>query len=38
MTVPVKNKPNEIYLSRIYDAPVRMVWDAWRKDDQVSQW
>ena len=21
-----KNKPNEIYISRIYDAPVKMVW------------
>lgn len=38
MTAPVKNKANEIHLSRIYDAPVRMVWDAWTQDDQVAQW
>ncbi len=33
-----KNKPNEIYLSRIYDAPVKMVWDAWVDPKQVAQW
>lgn len=32
-----KNKSNEIHLSRIYDAPVRMVWDAWTTD-QVAHW
>ncbi len=31
------NKPNEIRLYRIYDAPVKMVWDAWTTD-QVAQW
>ena len=33
-----KNKANEIYISRIYDAPVKMVWDAWVDPKQVAQW
>ena len=33
-----KNKPNEIYLTRIYDAPVKMVWDAWTVPEQVAKW
>jgi len=33
-----KNKPNEIYISRIYDAPVKAVWDAWVDPAQVAQW
>jgi uncharacterized protein YndB with AHSA1/START domain len=33
-----KNKPNEIYISRIYDAPVKAVWEAWTDPDQVAQW
>lgn len=31
-------KPNEIYITRLYDAPVKMVWDAWVEPDQVAQW
>ena len=34
----VKNKPNELYISRIYDAPLKMVWDAWVDPAQVAQW
>ena len=34
----VKNKANEIYIERIYDAPVKMVWDAWVEPKQVAQW
>ena len=34
----VKNKPNELYLTRIYDAPVKMVWDAWTDPKQVAKW
>lgn len=34
----VKNKPNEIRISRIYDAPVKAVWDAWTDPKQVAQW
>lgn len=33
-----KNKANEIYITRLYDAPVKAVWDAWTDPDQVAQW
>jgi uncharacterized protein YndB with AHSA1/START domain len=33
-----KNKPNEIQLTRIYDASVKAVWDAWTDPKQVAQW
>jgi uncharacterized protein YndB with AHSA1/START domain len=33
-----RSKPNEIRITRVYDAPVRMVWDAWTDLDQVVQW
>src|SRR3569623_1251109 len=33
-----KNKPNELYLTRTYDAPVKMVWEAWADPEQVAQW
>ena len=33
-----KNKSNEIYITRIYDAPVKAVWEAWVDPDQVSKW
>lgn len=33
-----RNKPNELYITRIYDAPVKMVWEAWTDPDQVGQW
>lgn len=29
---------NEIRLTRVYDAPVRVVWDAWTIPAQVEQW
>ncbi len=29
---------NEIHLTRVYDAPVEMVWDAWTDPAQVAQW
>lgn len=31
-------KPNELHLSRVYDAPVKLVWDAWTDPKQVAQW
>jgi uncharacterized protein YndB with AHSA1/START domain len=34
----VKNKTNEINITRIYDAPVQAVWDAWTDPEQVAQW
>jgi uncharacterized protein YndB with AHSA1/START domain len=33
-----QKKSNEIYLSRIYDAPVKMVWDAWTDPEQAAKW
>jgi uncharacterized protein YndB with AHSA1/START domain len=33
-----KNKPNALYITRIYDAPVKAVWDAWTDPKQVAQW
>src|SRR4051794_32810155 len=32
------NRPNELQISRIYDAPVQAVWDAWTDDAQVGKW
>jgi uncharacterized protein YndB with AHSA1/START domain len=33
-----KSKPNEIHISRVYDAPVAAVWDAWTDPEQVAKW
>lgn len=33
-----KNKSNEIQITRIYDAPVQAVWDAWTDPEQAAQW
>lgn len=33
-----KNKSNEIKITRVYDAPVKAVWDAWTDPKQVAQW
>lgn len=33
-----KNKSNEISITRIFDAPVQAVWDAWTDPEQVAQW
>lgn len=33
-----KNKSNELRISRVYDAPVKAVWDAWTDPKQVAQW
>ncbi len=32
------SNPNEIRLTRVYDAPVRVVWDAWTISEQVEKW
>ncbi len=32
------NKTNEIKLTRIYDAPVKTVWEAWTDPDQAAKW
>lgn len=33
-----KNKSNEIKITRIYDAPVKLVWDAWTDPKKVGKW
>lgn len=33
-----RNKSNEIRITRVYDAPVKAVWDAWTDPEQVAQW
>jgi uncharacterized protein YndB with AHSA1/START domain len=33
-----KNRSNEISITRMYDAPVQAVWDAWTDPSQVAQW
>jgi len=33
-----KNKSNELKLSRIYDAPVKAVWNAWADPEQAAKW
>jgi uncharacterized protein YndB with AHSA1/START domain len=33
-----KNKPNELKITRIYDAPVKTVWEAWTDPIQVAEW
>lgn len=32
------SKSNEIRITRIYDAPVEAVWDAWTDPEQTAQW
>ncbi len=36
--MPSSNKSNELKISRLYDAPVRAVWDAWTDPEQVARW
>jgi uncharacterized protein YndB with AHSA1/START domain len=33
-----RNKSNEIRIIRMYDAPVKAVWDAWTDPEQVAKW
>ena len=33
-----KARSNEIRITRVYDAPVRAVWDAWTDPEQVAKW
>jgi uncharacterized protein YndB with AHSA1/START domain len=33
-----KSPSNEIKLTRLYDAPVKVVWEAWVDPQQVAQW
>lgn len=33
-----KRKSNELKISRLYDAPLQAVWDAWTDPEQVARW
>lgn len=33
-----KNKPNKLYLTRLYDAPVKTVWEAWTDPVHLAKW
>ena len=33
-----RSKSNVISLTRVYDAPLQAVWDAWTNPDEVAQW
>lgn len=33
-----KNKANEIRITRVYDAPVKLVWDAWTDPKKAAKW
>lgn len=33
-----KNNSNEIKISRVYDAPVKLVWDAWTDPKKAALW
>ncbi len=34
----MKSDPRELHLTRVYDAPIQAVWDAWTLPEQVAQW
>ena len=36
--MPAYSKPNEIRITRVYDAAVQDVWDAWTDPAQAAQW
>lgn len=36
--VVVKSKSNELRIVRVYDAPVKAVWEAWTDPAQAAQW
>ncbi len=33
-----KNKSNELHITRVYDAPVKAVWDAWTDPKKAAKW
>ena len=33
-----KSKSNQIHISRLYDAPVKLVWEAWTDPQKLAQW
>jgi uncharacterized protein YndB with AHSA1/START domain len=36
--MPAKSSTNELKLTRVFDAPVRRVWDAWTDPRQAAHW
>ena len=36
--MPVKNNSNEISFTRVYEAPVKAVWEAWTDPKKVAKW
>src|SRR6185436_19334087 len=34
----VSNSNREIALTRVYDAPLKLVWDAWNDPEQAAHW
>lgn len=38
MSATAKAKTNELRIERIYDAPVKAVWDAWTDPEQTAKW
>lgn len=34
----IRKSANELRITRVYDAPVQAVWDAWTVPEQVEQW
>jgi len=36
--MPVRNNSNVIALTRVYDAPLQAVWEAWTVPEEIAQW
>lgn len=36
--MPAKKATNELKLTRLYDAPVKVVWDAWNDPKKAAKW
>ena len=36
--MPTKVKSNELKLTRVFNAPVQTVWDAWTDPEKLAQW
>jgi uncharacterized protein YndB with AHSA1/START domain len=36
--MPAKNNSDTLHLTRIYDAPVKSVWEAWTDPKQLAKW
>jgi uncharacterized protein YndB with AHSA1/START domain len=34
----VTDRPRDLHLSRTFDAPRRLVWEAWTKSEHVARW